>query len=425
MHGENQLRILLVSQYFWPESFPINALARALRERGIEVTVLTGQPNYPEGETFAGYSPWRLQRGDYAGMNVLRVPLFPRGKRSSLRLALNYLSFVFAGLVFGPWLLRGRGFDVVLVYAPSPLLQALPAIWLARLKQAPCMVWVQDLWPESLAATGYVKNKLALHMVELVVRYIYRHTDRVLIPSEAFRMPITSLLNDPARIRYYPNAHAVNEGVFPDGSKCPPEVRALVEDIRSGFSIVFAGNLGTAQSLETIIGAATILQQKAVPIRFFLIGSGSLSDWLSEEIRRRELRNVELPGRFSTEAMPNLYAAAEVLLVALRDEPIFTFTIPSKIQSYLAAGKPIIASLNGEGARVVIEAKAGLACPASDAQLLAQAVLDLYRLSPDTRREMGENGRNYASNYFALDRLTMELIVQFTELAGHQMEKCS
>ena len=417
------MRLLLVSQYFWPESFAINALVRALHERGVEVTVLTGQPNYPEGEVFAGYSAWRLQREDFDGMEILRLPLFPRGKRSSLRLALNYLSFVFAGLVFGPWLLRGRGFDVVFVYAPSPLLQALPAIWLAWLKRAPCALWVQDLWPESLSATGFVKSKTVLRLVESVVRYIYRHTDRVLIPSEAFRAPITRLLDDPTLIRYYPNAYAGSAEVLPDDWNNLPGVRSLTEDIRSSFSIVFAGNLGTAQSLETIIDAAAILQREAAPIRLFLIGSGSLSEWLSKEIAQRALRNVVLPGRFPPEAMPGLYAAAEVLLVSLRDEPIFAFTIPSKMQGYLAAGKPVIASLNGEGARVVVEAGAGLACPAADAQSLAQAALELYRLSADARREMGENARRYAFDHFALDHLVTELAAQFEELTATKQEK--
>lgn len=422
MRRGGRLKLLLVSQYFWPESFAINALARSLCERSVEVTVVTGQPNYPEGEVFSGYSAWRLQREGFNGMEVLRLPLFPRGKRSSLRLALNYLSFVFAGLVFGPWLLRRRSFDVVFVYAPSPLLQSLPAIWLAWLKRAPCVLWVQDLWPESLSATGFVKNRTILRLVESVVRYIYRHVDRVLIPSEAFRLPITRLLDDPTRIRYYPNAYAGNTEPSSGGWKNIPGVSALTEDIGSSFSIVFAGNLGTAQSLETIIDAATILQQEAAPIRFFLIGSGSRSDWLNEEIRQRALRNVVSPGRFPPEAMAGIYGAAEALLMSLRDEPIFAFTIPSKLQGYLAAGKPVIASLNGEGARVVVEAGAGLACPAADARSLAQAAWELYRLSADERREMGENARRYALEHFAPDHLATKLIAQFKELAT-QREK--
>jgi glycosyltransferase involved in cell wall biosynthesis len=199
---------LIVSQYFWPEIFGINAVVRALRERNIETTVLTGKPNYPDGQVFPGYSVSGTQREVHDGVEILRLPLLQRGKRSSLRLVLNYLSFIVSGLAFGPWLLRHRHVDTILVYAPSPLLQALPAIWLSWLKGVPVALWVQDLWPESLSATGFVKNRAVLKVVERVVRFIYRHCDLILIPSEAFRSPIERLVDDPRKIRYYPNAYA-------------------------------------------------------------------------------------------------------------------------------------------------------------------------------------------------------------------------
>lgn len=411
------MRVLLVSQYFWPENFGINALARALRMRGVELTVLTGKPNYPDGAIFAGHSAWGCRREDWQGVEVVRVPLFPRGRRSALRLALNYLSFVAAGLIFAPWLLRGRRFDAVFVYAPSPLLQALPAVLLARLKRAPLALWVQDLWPESLAATGFVRNRRALALVGSVVRFIYRHTDRILVPSEGFRAPIAALADDAAKIRYYPNAWVAESGSPADVAPGTP-LGTLVAKIADGFSVVFAGNLGTAQALDTIVDAAERLQREGSPVRFFLIGSGSLSGWLAAEVERRGLTNVELPGRLPPAAMPALYAAAAALLVSLRDEPIFAQTIPSKVQGYLAAGRPLIAALNGEGARVVGEAGAGLACPAGDAAALAAAVARLAALDADARREMGENARLYAVERFSLDRLADDLAAQLAELAA-------
>lgn len=412
------MKVLIFSQYFWPETFGINALARKLRDRGVEVTVMTGKPNYPEGKVFAGHSAWGTARELYDGMEVLRLPLFPRGKQSSLRLLLNYLSFIVAGAVIGPWMLRHRSFDAVFVYAPSPLLQALPAIWLARLKRAPMALWVQDLWPESLSATGFIKNQRVLGLVAHVVRFIYRHTDRVLVPSEAFRAPILALTRGAADIHYYPNAW-VEEPV----SDTPVDVEALVNHIASGFSVVFAGNLGAAQSLDTILDAAERLQDSGSQARFFLIGSGSLSSWLNDEIQRRSLRNVVLPGRFPPAAMPRLYEAASALLVSLRNEPIFAYTIPSKVQGYLAAGRPVIASLNGEGARVVTEAGAGVACAAGDAQALAEAVQVLAGMDNLSRTEMGENARRYALAHFSLDRLTNDLVGQFEELvAAHAIQ---
>jgi glycosyltransferase involved in cell wall biosynthesis len=413
------MKVLIFTQYFWPETFGINALARKLRDQGVEITVMTGKPNYPEGQVFAGHSAWGTARERYHGIEVMRLPLFPRGKQSSLRLLLNYLSFIVAGTVVGPWLLRHRSFDAVFVYAPSPLLQALPAIWLARLKRAPMALWVQDLWPESLSATGFIKNQRVLDLVAHVVRFIYRHTDRVLVPSEAFRAPILALTNGSTDIHYYPNAW-IEEPV----SDTPVDVEALASDIASGFSVVFAGNLGAAQSLDTILDAAERLQTAGSQARFFLIGSGSLSSWLSDEIQRRNLRNVVLPGRFAPAAMPRLYEAASALLVSLRDEPIFAFTIPSKVQGYLAAGRPIIASLNGEGARVVKEAGAGVACAAGDAQALADGVQLLAGMDKRSRTEMGENARRYALAHFSLDGLTNNLVGQFEELvAAHAIQK--
>ncbi len=407
------MRLLIFTQYFWPETFGINALVKSLSERGVEVTVMTGKPNYPEGKVFEGYSWWGTSREFYDGIEVLRIPLFPRGKRSSLRLLLNYLSFLVAGIIFGPWVLRRQTFDAVFVYAPSPLLQALPAILLARLKRAPIALWVQDLWPESLSATGFVRNRRALALVALVVRFIYRHTDRVLVPSEAFRAPIQAMTSGSADIRYYPNAWVEEPSADP-----PVGFEALAKEIASGFSVVFAGNLGAAQSLDTILDAAEQLQNEEADVRFFLIGSGSLSAWLSEEIRRRGLRNVQVPGRFPQSAMPVLYAAASALLVSLRDEPIFAYTIPSKLQGYLAAGRPVIAALNGEGARVVAEAGAGVSCSAGSASALATAVRSLGEMDSAALDKMGDNARRYAIAHFSLDRLTDDLVEQLQELVA-------
>ncbi|CAM5200131.1 hypothetical protein CDEN61S_01021 [Castellaniella denitrificans] len=406
------MRILLVSQYFWPENFGINALAIALRKRGVAVSVLTGKPNYPDGVVFGNYSAWGCGSEDWNGIKISRIPIFPRGKRSALRLALNYISFIVAGLIFGSWKLRGQQFDAIFVYAPSPILQALPALWLARQKRAPLALWVQDLWPQSLEATGFVKNRGLLDSVARVVRFIYRHTDRILVPSEGFRSPIAALVDNPEKIHFYPNAWIEPS----DLETFESAVDALCEEISEGFSVVFAGNLGTAQALDVILDAAAIVKNTDVNIRIFLIGSGSLSDWLAAEITRRELFNVVLPGRFPPEAMTRLYAAASALLVTLRDEPIFALTIPSKVQSYLAAGRPVIASLNGEGARVITEAGAGLVCPAGNAVALAAALFEMRSMEAERREKMAENARKYAIENFSLDSLTNELLAHLEDL---------
>ncbi len=398
------MKILVFSQYFWPETFAINSLVPLLRERGAEIVVLTGQPNYPAGKIFPSYTAWKTRRERIDETDILRVPLFPRGCRSPWRLALNYLSFVVSAAVFGPWLLRDRRFDVIFVYAPSPLLQALPALWLARLRGVPLAVWVQDLWPESLSATGFVKNRSLLAIVTAIVRFIYRCSDAILIQSRAFQAPVRRLVDKPEKVHYYPNMANLPEGMPPT-----PQAVAAAAEISDSFSVVFAGNLGVAQSLETVVEAAEHLCEHS-HIRFYLIGSGSCDKWLNQEISRRGLKNVFTLGRFAPQDMSSLLSAATVLLVTLRNEAIFDYTIPSKVQAYLATGRPVIASLNGEGARIIEEAGAGITCAAGDAKELADAVLKLYAMSATDRDALGAAGRAYFMEHFESGKLADQLL---------------
>jgi len=396
------MRVLVVSQYFWPESFRINEVVRTLVEKGVEVDVLTGKPNYPEGAVYAGYRAWGCQVAPWAGATVFRLPLFPRGARSAWKLVLNYLSFVAMGVLFGPWMLRKRRYDVVFVYGLSPILQTLPALWLGWLKRRKVIVWVQDLWPESLSATGYVRNRTVLKLVERVVRFIYCHVDLLLVQSEAFLGPVSGLASE-TPVKYFPNS--VDESFSVPTTAKVPNVPGLMD----GFSVMFAGNIGTAQAVEVIVEAATLLKEQA-DIQFVILGEGSRRDWMLQEVKNRNLANLHLPGRFPVETMPGFMQKASVLLVTLTDQEIFRFTIPSKVQAYLAAGRPILACLNGEGAKLVAVSGAGLTVPAEDGKALAEAVLQLYRMTSQEREAMGINGRLYYTQHFSHDMLTDQLM---------------
>lgn len=395
------MRALVLSQYYWPESFRINDVVKSLSEKGVEVEVLSGKPNYPRGKVFDGYKAWGCQRERHQGIDIHRIPLVARG-RGGLRLALNYLSFVISGILFAPWLLRGKSFDVIFVYAPSPILQAIPAIFLGWLKGCPVVLWVQDLWPESLSATGHVSNKLVLGLVERVVHFIYRHVDLLLVQSNGFVDPVSALASG-TPVKYYPNS--VDESFAAPPTEPVPDLPGL----GSGFSIMFAGNIGTAQGVEVIIEAATLLKQYN-EIQFIVLGDGSRRDWMVQEARNRNLSNLHLPGRLPVETMPGVMQKASVLLVSLTDQDIFKLTIPSKIQAYLAAGRPILACLNGEGASLVAVSGAGLAVPAGDGKSLAEAILQMYGLSPHERESMGANGRLYYQKYFLHNMLVDRLI---------------
>ncbi|MGK4359679.1 glycosyltransferase family 4 protein [Ectopseudomonas chengduensis] len=399
------MKILFLSQYFWPETFIVNDLVRKLSEQGHEVTVATAKPNYPGGEIFDGYKAWGVQRERFAeSVDVIRVPLWPRGRGGSRNLILNYLSFVATGLFLLPWLLRGRKFDSIVVFAMSPITQVIPAIPLKWIKRAHLAAWVQDLWPESLAATGFVRNPQALRMVGWMVRGIYACCDTLLLQSRAFFDPVARYACR-SKLVYYPNSIAL-----PSEKTVAPEVPTqLLEELRENFCVVFAGNIGIAQSIETVVEAAELLRQHPA-LKFVLVGSGSRLEWVKERKASLGLDNLILAGRFPMEAMPQIFEHSSALLVSLRDEEIFSYTIPSKVQAYLAAGKAIIASLRGEGARVIEEAGAGKTCEPESANALVESILALMSLSPAERQQMGNAGQSYFNEHFDIDRQTERLV---------------
>lgn len=394
------MRLLVVTQYFWPESFRVNELVAGLVERGHEVTVLTGVPNYPEGRVFPEYreNPERFR--SFQGADVVRVPLRPRG-RGKLQLLLNYLSFVVWGCLLGPWRLRGRAFDALFVFEISPITAALPAVLLRRLKRAPLLLWVLDLWPETLSAIGVVRSERLLGLVGRLVSFIYRRCDLLLAQSPAFFGSIARWAGGQERIRYFP---AWTEAAFDEGAGgggVAPELAPF----RDTFNVMFAGNIGEAQDFPAILEAAGRLRDRD-DIRWLVVGDGRAAGEVRAEIARLGLQErVLLLGRHPLERMPSFFRGASALLVSLKAEPVFALTIPGKVQSYLAAGVPVLGMLDGAGARVIEEAGAGLTCPAGDGAALAERVRLLAGLPQAERGAMGERGRAYARREF--DRATL------------------
>jgi glycosyltransferase involved in cell wall biosynthesis len=401
------MKVLVMSQHYWPETFRINEVVDSLRQTGCDVSVLTGQPNYPDGVTFQGYRAWKCNAERHpAGYLIHRVPLVPRGAGTALRMVANYLSYIFSACLAGPWRLRGQAFDVIFVYGSSPILQAIPAILFKRIKKAVLVVWVQDLWPQSLEATGFVRSPRLLEIVARVVRWIYRRSDLLLGQSHAIVDAVSAMATS-TPVRYHPNP---GEAAFSMPQR--PGAPAITLDRR--FNVVFAGNLGTVQALDTIVEAASLLRSRA-DIGLVLIGSGSRGQWLREEVSRRGLVNVQLFGRVAPDAMPAILAQASALLVSLSRSDILSLTVPSKVQAYLAAGRPIVASLDGEGGRIVTEAGAGLVAPAEDARALAQAILQLQATPPEELQRMGEAGRAYYERNFAPGLLSGLLVDHFRQ----------
>lgn len=396
------MRLLVVSQYFWPENFRINDLVVELVKRGHQVTVLTGLPNYPDGKVFSEFQGDSVKFQEYEGARIVRAPMMPRGQ-GGLRLILNYFSFAVSASFWGLWKLRGEKFDVIFAYEPSPITVGLPAALLRAVKHAPLVFWVLDLWPETLRAIGVIRSKTALRIVGKLVAFIYKRCDLILAQSRSFMPEIYKYAGRNRCVYYFPSWA---ESVF-DVKNAEPATEVSLQS--EGFTVVFAGNIGDAQDFPAILAAA----EKLKPfqgIRWLIVGDGRMAEWVRNEIKQRKLQEcVHMLGRFPVERMPSFFKHADALLVSLKDESVFSMTIPGKLQSYLAAGIPVIAMLNGEGADVVESSRAGVVCAAGDPDGLASAVIKLMKMTNTERATLGQNGLNVAARDFSRNVLISRL----------------
>lgn len=405
---ERPLKVLVVTQYFWPENMRINNMVEGFVGKGHEVTVLTGQPNYPEGQVYTDYLRNPAQFSRYQGASIVRVPMLARGKRS-ITLALNYLSFFTSASTFGCYKLRGASFDAIFVYGVSPIMAAIPALVLGRLKAAPVFVWILDLWPETLNAVGVVKNPKLLGLVGKMVSWIYDRTDYLLLQSRSFDEDVRKYCTrsiSPDRLVYFPSWA---EDDFSGDVQVASDLLARDESV---FTILFAGNIGDAQDFPAIMEAAKAIKTE-LPVRWVIVGNGRACEWLTKHVAEQQLDNVLLLGRHPLDKMPALFATADALLVSLKTNEVFEKTIPGKVQAYLASGKPIIAMIDGEAARVVVEASAGMACASGDAMGLAEIVRTMSALPASELIAMGESGRRYYLEHFSKTTLFERLEMLF------------
>ena len=393
------MKILITTQYFYPENFRISDFAFKMAERGHQVSVLTGTPNYPVGKNFGDYT--RLSCEVINDVNVYRVPLIPRGKSRGFELAVNYISFVFSAITFGPFLLRNSKPDIVFSVNYSPATVGLVGAFFSKIKKVPLVLWVQDLWPDSLQATGAVRSKLILRLVGSMVSWIYRQSTLIFIQAKSFAQYIACRgVTDPEKIKYFPNWA---EDTYDISSNF---VTHHAQDLipKDRFIIMFAGNLGVAQALESVLRAVDLCRD--YPIHWILLGDGREKDKLHIAVRDLDLENhISLLGRYPLEDMPYFFKLADVMLVTLKKDPVFSMTVPGKIQSYLKCGKPILSSLDGEGARVVEDSGAGVNVSSEDYTGLAEAAVKLSMLTPDALDEMGNKGQEYYSEVFEVNTL--------------------
>ncbi|MDF1589162.1 MAG: glycosyltransferase family 4 protein [Gammaproteobacteria bacterium] len=411
------MRILIVTQYFWPENFRINDLVEELVNRGHEVTILTGKPNYPSGEMFPEFKASPERFSEYKGCEVIRVPITMRGQGSGRKLVTNYVSYVLAASFIGYWKLRKKQFDVSFVYEPSPVTVCLPAIFFKKMKGIPVVFWVLDLWPETLEAIGVVKSPRILSWVGKLVGFIYNRCDLVLGQSAAFYEGIVQYCDNKNKIKYFPSW---SESVFL-GSK-NSSVNALMET--DAFKVLFAGNVGEAQDFSAILSAAEAIKAQGRNIKIFVVGDGRAFDGVKQQVLEKGLtETVILLGRFPLDDMPSFYSSADALLVTLKESKAFSMTIPGKVQTYMVASKPILTMLSGEGSRIVDEAQCGLTADSGDYNQLANNMITMSALSHEKLETLGKNAKAYAGKEFDRDTLISQLESWFEEVAELSKEK--
>jgi colanic acid biosynthesis glycosyl transferase WcaI len=397
------MHILIVTQYFWPENFKINALAIELKEKGHQITVLTGLPNYPSGKIYENYTFWKNNDEVWNGIKIFRSKLIPRFSGKGIQLVFNYFSFAFFSSIKILISISNKP-DLIFVFEPSPITVGIPAIVAKRkFGDVPIFFWVQDLWPDSLKDAGAIKNKFILNAVDKLTRFIYNKSNIILVQSKAFINYIQKQGVPISKIKYFPN---------------PTEKFYKVSEINiaysnllpSGFNLIFAGNIGEAQSFDTLINAAYKLKQLNYPIYWIILGEGRAKEYCVEKVSQLKLEDYFIfKGSFKSEEMPLFFACADALIVSLKKSNIFSLTIPAKVQSYLACGKPIIGSIDGEGAKIITESVSGYISPSEDSDTLVTNIIKLYSLSDIERKILGDNGRAYFENEFSMEILIEKL----------------
>jgi len=390
--------ILVISQYFYPETFRINDISKEWVSRGYKVTVLTGIPNYPIGKFYKGYSFFKGRREEWNGVDIIRIPLIPRG-RNPIMLVFNYLSFAISGFIWKVFTKIKA--DCVFIYEVSPMTQALPGVWYAKKKKIPCYLYVTDLWPENVEFATGIKNEFILGTIGKMVDYIYLRCDRIFTSSESFINEISKRNINKDKLEYWPQ---YAEDYYKKVIKKSSTVDEIPQDGK--FNIIFAGNIGLAQGLDILPQTAKLLRQREVKVRFNIVGDGRYKETLMKEVLKNEVSEYfNFIEKQQAIRIPELMSVCDATLICLAKSKVFSITLPSKTQSCLACGIPILVSADGEIQKIINESKSGLCSGAGDFNELANNIIKLVTFSKDKLEKMSENAIEYYQENFDKTKL--------------------
>lgn len=404
------MKILIITHYFYPENFRINDLAIYLKDKDHKISVLTPIPNYPNGKYYSGYSIFNRRQEIWKGINIYRSLLIPRRSGSNIMLALSWTSSIIGNLFESIFLLKNK-YDLIFVFGPSPFTICLPAIFIKKIKKIPICFWVLDLWPESVISAGNLKSRLIPNILSIIVKYIYRHSNKILVSSRGFIDSIVDKDINPQRIEFFPQWA---ELLFKPEEKNYDLLTNSIPD--NSCKIMFAGNIGEAQDFPNILKAARILKENK-NIHWLIVGDGRKAGWVKNKIVEYGLQNCfHMLGRHSIDKMPKFYSHATAMLISLKKEYIFSLTIPAKLQSYLACAKPVIAMIDGITADLVNESKAGLTCTSGNSDELAKNILIMSKMKENEINLMAKNSYDLYLNHFEREKLLYQLEKKLSSL---------
>lgn len=394
------MNILFVCQYFYPEVFRGNDIAFHWAEQGHNVHVVCGVPNYPHGKFYDGYNLFKKRHEVVKGVRVTRLPIFPRGN-GKIMLMLNYFSYLIVAWVYMLFHALFHKYDRVFVQQLSPVMMSAPGVLYKRICKVPLYTWVLDLWPESLTAAGGINNKYILSFFRHYVKSEYKHSDKILISSRSFEKSIVEYGDYSNKIVYYPQWADGNDGV-----EKAPENAPIFPD---GFKLMFAGAVGEAHGFECTMQAA-LLTKEHKNIKWVIVGDGRRLDWVKGFVKEHGLEETVFTlGRYPADTMPWFFKHADVMLVTLNDDPLFKLYAPAKISSYMAAAKPTVAVLNGEGTEVIKAADCGWSLPAGDAEGFAKLAIELSKMDKAVLIEKGQNAAKYYDEHFVKEKCLAKL----------------
>lgn len=391
------MNILVVCQHFWPESFRINDICDFLvDEKGCDIDVLCGIPNYPKGKFFDGYSYFKRKKELHNNINIVRSFEIPRGSNSSFRIFINYISFPISSILHIPRLLTKK-YDKIFLYQLSPVMMSFAGIVVGKLKKTETTMYVLDLWPENLFSVINIKNKLMRKLVTGISYWHYRNVDKIIVLSEKMKNRILDITGkSPDSIIVLPQTcEKIYETNIPD--------KSLSNRFHNGFNIVFTGNISPAQSFETILEAAKKLKtDKITDINWIIVGDGMSRKWLEAQVNKFGLNdNFYFEGQKSIDEIPKYTAIADLLIGCLAKSDLLEATIPAKVISYIASGKPIALAMDGEVQTLINDTiKCGFAGPTGNPAVLYENIKQIYSMPKAKRNAMGKRAHDYHLKHF-------------------------